>query len=65
MEAQLTATKGLSARSLAAWMLCAKSSLPVPDSPQMSRLAFVEAYSLPISLRCCMDGEQVQISSKL
>lgn len=31
--AQLSVTNGLSRRSLQAWMACATSSLPVPDSP--------------------------------
>ena len=34
--AQLTATNGLSARGLSAWMASATSSLPVPVSPEIS-----------------------------
>ena len=38
-----TATKGLPARALAAWMPCASSSLPVPVSPSSSTVLSVRA----------------------
>ena len=43
IAAQLMATNGASARGLSWWMVCATSSLPVPDSPMISTDAGVGA----------------------
>ena len=43
IAAQLIATNGNVARGLSSWIVCATSSLPVPDSPQISTDAAVGA----------------------
>ena len=43
IAAQLIATNGNDARGLSSWIVCATSSLPVPDSPQISTDALVGA----------------------
>ena len=43
IAAQLIATNGNAARGLSWWIVCATSSLPVPDSPVISTDALVGA----------------------
>ncbi len=58
IAAQLTLTKGFSARVLLPWMARATSSLPVPDSPVISTVALVGAARATASWTSPRAGEE-------
>ncbi len=64
MAPQLTVTKGLLARSLAAWMARATISLPTPDSPSSTTGMLDCAARRPSSMTRSISGLAEMMSSK-
>jgi len=63
MAAQFTGTKARSPRRLATWSARATSSLPVPDSPEMSTVASVAATRRTRSSSSWMAAERPTMCS--